>query len=95
MVQKLDKAFNTLVKHCVAIKVRQSFHHLKLNALKKAASDLLNLILVVTENLLSAKSYPQNMEQKRKFSMLFVSGLPLHVYYIICKFTCQLLCLKS
>jgi len=42
-------------------------------------------MLVVKENLLSAKSYLQKMEQKLKFSMLFVSGLPLHVYDIICR----------
>ena len=82
MVQRLDNAFNTLVKRCLAIKVRQNFHHLELNALKKASSDLLNLMLVVKENLLSAKSLLKKMEQKLKFSMLFVSGLPLHVYYI-------------
>ena len=78
MVQRLDNAFNTLVKHCLAIKVRQNFHHLELNALKKVSSDLLNLMLVVKENLLSVKSYLQKMEQKLKFSMLFVGGLPLH-----------------
>ena len=88
VVERLENAFNTFVKHCVAIKVGLNF--LEMNAQEKA-SDLLNLMLVVTENLLSAKSYLQKMEQKLMFSMLFVSGLPLHVYYIICRSTCQLL----
>jgi len=84
-----------LVKHCVAIKVRQNFHHLEVKALKRASNDLLYLMLVVKENLLSAKSYLQKMEQKLKFSRLFVSGLPLHVYYIICRFTFSFYVLKS
>jgi len=52
-------------------------------------------MIVVKENLLSAKSYLQKMEHKLRFSMLLVSGLPLHVYYIICRFTCQLVCFKK
>ena len=79
----------------VAITVRLNFHHLELNALKKVSSDLLILMLVVRENLLSAKPCLQKIEQKLRLSMLFVSGLPLHVYYIICRFTCQTLCFKN
>jgi len=90
--------FNTFVKHFVAIKVRLNCHHLELNVLKNASSDLLNLmsVVVIKENFFAlSKPYLQNMEQKLKFSMLFVRGLSLHIYYLICRFTCQLFCFKK
>jgi len=50
---------------------------------KKRLSDFLYLMLVVKVNLLSGKSYLQKMEQILKFSMLFVSGLPFAIVYVL------------